>query len=122
MGMGALPSIGACSNALEEARKNAEIEIKRGQDQLAGQKKLEEELRRQVRDIDPEESERRAKVMVEQRDKLIAKKKEERDKKVKEEKERKAKSNCDSEGAFTMDGEVPDSVLRARAEAQARAR
>jgi hypothetical protein len=50
--MGALPSIGSRSlvliDDLEEKRREAEFEIKKGQDQLQRQKNREEDLRKQV--------------------------------------------------------------------------
>ena len=113
--MGALPSISAGAGALDDKRKQAAEEIRKGQDQLSEQRKQEDDLRKQIGQINPEDAEKRAKHMAEQRDKLIMKKKAERDRKVSEEEERHLKMNAD------MDDEIPLSVLRAKAQAQAEA-
>jgi hypothetical protein len=110
-GFSALPSISAVS----EKRKQAEGEIRRAQEQLAHGRQQEEELRRQLDENDPDEAGRRARHMAEQRDRLIAMKKAEREKRVRAEEERQAKLSADGD-------EMPEAVLRAKAEAQARAR
>jgi hypothetical protein len=78
---------------LYEKKKLTEATLKRGQEQLAGQRKNEEELKKQ---LDPNEIDRREKHMKEQRDLLIAKKKAEREKKVQQEEERKRKTNSEN--------------------------
>jgi hypothetical protein len=76
-------------NELEEKRKAAEEALRRSQQQLQAQKRTEEDLRKQVSGIDPEEAERRARHMQEQRELLLAKKKAEREKRVAAEEEKK---------------------------------
>lgn len=92
-----LPSIKATSSSsnssemvqdLLEKKKVTEATIKKGYEQLQGQRKNEEELKQK---LDPSEIERRERHMKEQRDLLIAKKKEERERKVRAEEERKRK-------------------------------
>jgi hypothetical protein len=78
---------------LYEKKKLTEATLKKGQEQLAGQRRNEEELKKQ---LDPSEIERREKHMKEQRDLLIAKKKAEREKKVQQEEERKRKANSEN--------------------------
>ncbi len=78
-------------NDLEEKRKAAEEALRRSQQQLQSQKKTEEDLRKQVAGIDPQEAERRARHMQEQRELLLAKKKAERERRVQAEEERKSK-------------------------------
>jgi hypothetical protein len=112
--MGAIPSISPGSDGLSEKRRQAEEEIKRAQDQLKEQRELEESLRKQISQIDPDEALKRSKHMAEQRDKLIAMKKTERDAKVKIEEERQKKINDD--------GEIPEEILRAKIEAEMKAR
>lgn len=73
---------------LMEKKKLAEQTIKKGFEQLQGQRKNEEDLKQK---LDPAEIERRERHMKEQRDLLIAKKKAERERKVQIEEERKRK-------------------------------
>ena len=80
--------------------------MRRNQEQLALQRKKEEDLRKQINGIDPVEAERRAKHMREQRDMLLQKKKEERERKVKIESERRAKADAE------MAAELPQAVQR----------
>ena len=109
--LGALPNIDAGANILEDKRKQAAEEIRKGQDQLSEQRRQEDLLRKQVGNVNPEEAEKRSRHMAEQRDKLIAIKKLERDKKVREEEERRVKLNDDQD--------LPDGILRAKVHAQA---
>ena len=78
-------------NELEEKRKAAEEALRRSQQQLQAQKKTEEDLRKQVAGIDPEEADRRARHMQEQRELLLAKKKAERERRVQAEEDKKRK-------------------------------
>jgi hypothetical protein len=109
--LGALPNIDAGANILEDKRKQAAEEIRKGQDQLSEQRRQEDLLRKQVGQVNPAEAEKRSRHMAEQRDKLIAIKKIERDKKVREEEERRGKLNDDQD--------LPDGILRAKVHAQA---
>eukprot|EP01040_Poterioochromonas_malhamensis_P010372 gene10372-11287_t len=92
-----LPSIKATSSQatselvqdLLEKKKVTEQTIKKGLEQLQGQRKNEEELKQKL--LEPAEIERRERHMKEQRDLLIAKKKAERERKVQAEEERKRK-------------------------------
>ena len=113
--IGALPSITTGAGALDNKKKQAALEIRKAQDQLSDQRKLEDDLRKQIGSVNPEDAANRAKHMAEQRDKLILKKKVERDRKVREEEERQIKVNADGEEG------VPKAVLRAKAQAQAEA-
>ena len=83
--LGAIPATGTSSNALEDKRREAAEEIRKGQEQLSEQRKQEDKLRNAVGHVDPVEAEKRRKHMAEQRDRLISMKKTERDRKVKEE-------------------------------------
>jgi hypothetical protein len=82
---------------LDSKKRITENVIKKNQDQLAAQRRQEDNLRQQISGIDPEEAEKRAAYMREQRDRLIAAKKEERERKVQIEAERKAKVNADAD-------------------------
>lgn len=113
--LGALPSITTGAGALVDKKREAAIEIRKAQDQLSDQRKLEDDLRKQLGNINPDDAEKRAKHMAEQRDKLIFKKKAERDRRVNEEEERQAKLKADG------DESIPGAVLRAKAKAQAEA-
>lgn len=73
---------------LQEKKKMTEQVVKKGQEQLQGQRRNEEDLKSK---LDPSEIERRERHMKEQRDLLIAKKKAERERKVQAEEERKRK-------------------------------
>lgn len=112
-GFNALPSIGA----INDKRKQAEDDFRRAQEQLASGREQENSLRKQVEALgnDPNDAERRARHMAEQRDRLIAMKKAEREKRVQAEEERQAKLSADGD-------EMPEAVLRAKAEAHARSR
>ena len=106
-----LPSIASptsikIAEELDEKKRSAEDALRRSQEQLALQRRKEEDLRKQINGIDPAEAERRAKHMREQRDILIQKKKEERERKVKIESERKGKIEAD------LAAELPDAVQR----------
>ena len=117
--MSALPSISAGSGALNEKKKQAADEIKKGQLQLSEQRKQEDELRKHLGNINSEEVEKRAQHMAEQRDKLILMKKLERDRKVREEEERQLKLNADNYGnGNNGNGEITESQLRAKVQAQ----
>lgn len=91
----ALPSIlsGAAADALEIKKREAEDEIRKGQDQLAEQRKQENALRKQLGHVNQEDAEERRKHMAEQRDKILSLKKEERRKKVIAENELQIKTN-----------------------------
>lgn len=91
-----LPAIGLGAN-LDEKKRVVEDVLKQGQQQLASQRKQEENLRQQVAGIDPVEAEKRAAYMREQRDRLLAMKKAEREKKVAAETEKKAKMSSAGE-------------------------
>lgn len=95
-----LPSIGSSLNPaaglqeLGEKKRAAEEALRRSQEQLAEQRRQEEELRAKAIStggLDPAEVERRAQHMRQQRELLIARKKAARDEKVQAEEERKAK-------------------------------
>lgn len=109
--LGAIPAIGA-SNALEDKRREAAEEIRKGQEQLSEQRKQEDKLRIAVGQVDPAEAEKRRKHMAEQRDRLISMKKTERDRKVREEEERA--------GGLASDP-LPAGVLKSKGQAQAAA-
>ena len=113
--LGAIPAMGTSSNALEDKRKEAAEEIRKGQEQLSEQRKQEDKLRNAVGHVDPVEAEKRRKHMAEQRDRLISMKKTERDKKVKEEEERAAKLGTGSSDT------LPAGVLKSKGQAQAAA-
>ena len=91
----ALPSIlsGAAAVSLEMKKREAEDEIRKGQDQLAEQRKQENALRKQLGHVNQEDAEERRKHMAEQRDKILSLKKEERRKKVIVENELQIKTN-----------------------------
>ena len=91
----ALPSIlsETAANALENKKREAEDEIRKGQDQLAEQRKQENALRKQLGHVNQEDAEERTKHMAEQRDKILSLKKEERRKKVAVENELQIKTN-----------------------------
>jgi hypothetical protein len=76
---------------LSEKKRATEEAIRRSKEQLAGQRRNEEDLRRELNGIDPEEVERRSRHMREQRELLLAKKKMERENKVAVEEERRRK-------------------------------
>jgi hypothetical protein len=86
-----MPKEDAMRAAEELAEKKQAVEdaMRKANQQLAGQRRNEEEFRQQVAGVDPEEAERRARYLKEQRDLLLAKKKAEREAKVKAEEERK---------------------------------
>lgn len=97
----ALPSIASGTDALENKKREAEDEIRRGQEQLSEQRKQEAILRKQLGHVNQEDAEERRKHMAEQRDKILSLKKEERRKKVVVEDELQVK-----------DVEVPKGVAR----------
>lgn len=95
-----LPSIGSSLSPaaglqeLGEKKRAAEEALRRSQEQLAEQRRQEEELRAKAIStggLDPAEVEHRAQHMRQQRELLIARKKAARDEKVQAEEERKAK-------------------------------
>jgi chromosome segregation ATPase len=95
---------------LYEKKRQTEEVLKKSADQLAEQRKREEDLRKTLNGIDPNEAEKRAEHMRRQRELLLAKKKAERDQKVKDE-ERRAEakggsgmeaSNVDSKAIAAM--------------------
>ena len=88
----ALPSITSGADALENKKREAEDEIRQGQDQLSEQRKQEDVLRKLLGHANQEEAEERRKHMAEQRDKILSLKKEERRKKVVAEDELQVKS------------------------------
>jgi hypothetical protein len=100
----ALPSIASGADALEKKKREAEDEIRRGQEQLSEQRKQEGLLRKQLGHVNQEDAEERRKHMAEQRDKILSLKKEERRKKVVVEDE-----------LYVKDIEVPKGVSRLKA-------
>ena len=113
-GYSALPSINS-DNSADETRRQAADEIRRGQEQFAQHRQQQDEYRKEVQEVDPEEEAKRAKHMAEQRDRLLAMKKAERDKRVRAEEERQAKMDTDGDT-------IPESVLKAKAKEQANQR
>ncbi len=95
-----LPGIKAAGLAGELSEKKREVEgvMRKASEQLAGQRRNEEELRAQIAGVDPVEAERRARHLKEQRDLLLAKKKAEREAKValEEDKKRRQESSPDA--------------------------
>lgn len=102
-GLKPLPSIGSSAASignsalqeLQEKKRQTEEALRRGQEQLAAQRRSEEELRQQLQGIAPKEADERARHMQQQRELLLAKKKEERDKKARIEEERRRKIDSD---------------------------
>lgn len=118
-----LPAISKMSAELEDRRKQAEELLQRNAEQFVEKRKLEEQLREQVKVVSSNaansgkmtdaqlELEKRAKHMREQRDKIIAAKKLEREKKVLEEAARNQAANENGKPA------VPNYVAEAFASA-----